>query len=170
MWRQRSKSLYLKEGDRNTHFFHYRATLRKRRNTISGIRNRVEQWCTGPEQIAEVFIDYYRDLFTSPNLQSMPTILNSIPQLVTEEMNASLTDNFQAWEVEAALKQMAPLKAPGPDGMPPLFFQNYQDLVKGDITTTVLNYLNSGWLPLTLNHTFVTLIPKVKNPEKVTKF
>ena len=55
----------------------------------------------------------------------MPTILNSIPQLVTEEMNASLTDNFQAWEVEAALKQMAPLKAPGPDGMPPLFFQNY---------------------------------------------
>ena len=52
----------------------------------------------------------------------MPTILNSIPQLVTEEMNASLTDNFQAWEVEAALKQMAPLKAPGLDGMSPLFF------------------------------------------------
>ena len=100
----------------------------------------------------------------------MPTILNSIPQLVTEEMNASLTDNFQAWEVEVALKQMAPLKAPGPDGMPPLFFQNYWDLVKGDITTTVLNYLNSGSLPSSLNHTFVTLIPKVKNPEKVTEF
>ena len=89
---------------------------------------------------------------------------------MTEEMNASVTDNFQAWEVEAALKQMAPLKAPGPDGMPPLFFQNYWDLVKGDITTTILNYLNSGSLPSTLNHTFVTLIPKVKNPEKVTEF
>ena len=85
-------------------------------------------------------------------------------------MNASLTDNFQAWEVEVALKQMAPLKAPGLDGMPPLFFQNYWDLVKGDITTTILNYLNSGSLPSTLNHTFVTLIPKVKNPEKVTEF
>ena len=72
--------------------------------------------------------------------------------------------------MEAALKQMAPLKASGPDGMPPLFFQNYWDLVKGDITTTVLNYLNSSSLPSTLNHTFVTLIPKVKNPEKVTKF
>ena len=52
----------------------------------------------------------------------MPTVLNSIPQLMTEEMNFSLTDNFQAWEVGVALKQMAPLKAPDPDGMPPLFF------------------------------------------------
>ena len=122
MWRQKSRSLYLKERDRNTRFFHCRATLRKRQNTISGIRNQVEEWCTDPEQIAEVFIDYYRDLFTSTNLQSMLTILKSIPQLVTEEMNASLTDNLQAWEVEVALKQMAPLKAPGPNGMPPLFF------------------------------------------------
>ena len=40
-------------------------------------------------------------------------------------MNSSLTDNFQALEVEVALKQMAPLKARGPDGMPPLFVQNY---------------------------------------------
>ena len=51
---------------------------------------------------------------------------------MTEEMNFSLTDNFQAWEVGVAHKQMAPLKAPDPDGMPPLFFQNYWDLVKDD--------------------------------------
>ena len=49
-------------------------------------------------------------------------------------------------------------------------FRIIKTLVRGDITTTVLNYLNSGLLPLTLNHTIVTLIPKVKNPEKVTKF
>ena len=65
---------------------------------------------------------------------------------------------------------MAPPKAPSPDGMPPMFFQNYWDLVKGDITNTTLSYLNSRSLPSPLNHTFVTLIPKVKNLERVTEF
>ena len=86
------------------------------------------------------------------------------------DMNASLIENFQAWEVELALKQMVPLKASGPNGVPPLFFQNYWDLVKGDITNTILTFLNSSSLPSLLNHTFVTLIPKVKNLERVTEF
>ena len=170
MWRQRSRTLYLKDGDRNTQFFHCRATIRKRRNTIAGVRDQSEQWCNQADQIANVFGEYYQELFTSVNPESMPNALSSIPQLVTEDMNSTLTENFQAWEVENALKQMAPQKAPGLDGMPPLFFQNYWDLVKGDITDTILNFLNSGSLPSPLNHTFVTLIPKVKNPERVTEF
>lgn len=64
---------------------------------------------------------------------------------------------------------MAPLKAPGPSGMPPLFYQNFWDLVSFDVTSTVLHFLNKGSLPSPLNHTFITLIPKSKNPENVTK-
>ena len=39
-----------------------------------------------------------------------------------------------------------------------------------DITTSVLSFLNSATLPEHLNHTFITLIPKVKNPELVYQF
>ena len=34
----------------------------------------------------------------------------------------------------------------------------------------MLYFLNSASLPANLNHTFITLIPKVKNPELVSEF
>jgi len=39
-----------------------------------------------------------------------------------------------------------------------------------DISQVVLSSLNSGSLLQSINHTFITLIPKVKNLERVIKF
>ena len=170
MWRQRSWTLYLKDGDRNTRFFHCKATQRKRRNHIAGIQNQVDDWCTEQSQILNMFLDYCKQLFTSSNPIELAVEIDSISRVVTEEMNGILTSEFRTWEIDNALKQMAPLKAPGPDGMPPLFYQNFWDLVKGDVSGSILNFLNSSSLPSPLNHTFVTLISKTKNPERVTEF
>ena len=52
----------------------------------------------------------------------------------------------------------------------PLFYQTYWYDVGMDITQAVLSCLNSGSILKSINHTFITLIPKVKNPEKVSKF
>ena len=79
-------------------------------------------------------------------------------------MNEQLSREFQAWEVQQAIKQMAPLKTPGPDGMPPLFFQHYWNLIGDDVIDSILTFLNSTSLPEHLNHTFITLIPKKKTP------
>ena len=38
------------------------------------------------------------------------------------------------------------------------------------MTEAVLNFLNSGMIPHSINHTFITLIPKVKSPVKVLEF
>ena len=73
-------------------------------------------------------------------------------------------------EVSAALKQMAPLKAPGPDGMLPLFYEHFWGIVDKDVTSSILFLLNTGTLPYPVNHTFPTLIPKTENPEYVTQF
>ena len=88
--------------------------------------------------------------------------MNPVPKLITKEMNALLSQKFMDWEVQTALKQMAPLKAPGPDGIPPLFYQNYWSLVGCDVTKTIFSYLNTATLPHPLNHTFITLFPKIK--------
>ena len=65
---------------------------------------------------------------------------------------------------------MAPLKAPSLDGMSPLFYQNYWSLLGIDVTKTILSFLNLATLPHPINHTFITLIPKTKNPQPVNDF
>ena len=66
--------------------------------------------------------------------------------------------------------EMAPLKGPGPNGMPPLFFQTYWTDLSMDVTHVVLSCLNSCSILKSINHTFITLIPKVNNLEKVSNF
>ena len=65
---------------------------------------------------------------------------------------------------------MAPMKALDPDGMPPIFYQHYWQSIGAEVTKAVLDCLNTRKIPTSLNHTYITLIPKVKSPEKVSNF
>ena len=44
MWAQRSRLLWARNGDRNTKYFHSRATQRLRRNKVEGIRDSEGIW------------------------------------------------------------------------------------------------------------------------------
>lgn len=66
-WQQRSKIHWLKSGDKNSKFFHTKASQRFRRNRILGIEDPNGVWCVGEEKVAGVFENYYSRLFTSSN-------------------------------------------------------------------------------------------------------
>ena len=93
-----------------------------------------------------------------------------VPRVIIDEINALLSRKFEVHEVELALQQMAPFKAPGPNGMPSLFYQHFWETVSHDVTFSILMWLNSGTLPQSLNHTFISLIPKIKSPEYAHQF
>ena len=59
---------------------------------------------------------------------------------------------------------------PGPDGMPPMFFQHYWQTIGDDVSAAVLSCLNTGSIPPSINKTFITLIPKVKSPTLVSEY
>ena len=122
------------------------------------------------EEVATKLVKYYQNLFTSVNPPQFGDTLHSIYNMISEEMNEQLSADFMEWEFQDAIKQMAPLKAPELDGMPPFFYHNYWQLVNSEVTQFILSYLNSASLSLHLNHTFITLIPKVKNPEFFFEF
>ena len=66
---------------------------------------------------------------------------------------------------------MAPLKAPGLDGMLTIFLSIIGIILGGgDISQVILSVLNFEKFPADLNHTFLTLIPKGKCPGRVSDF
>jgi hypothetical protein len=48
---------------------------------------------------------------------------------VTPKMNASLRSEYTTSEIKEALDGISDLKAPGPDGMPTIFFKRFWETV-----------------------------------------
>lgn len=66
-----------------------------------------------------------------------------------------LKENYTSKEVLSALNGMGPLKAPGPNGFQPLFFQCFWNLVGDSVCEVVLKVLMGGELPVGLNETLL---------------
>jgi len=167
MWAQWSRLLCARNGDRNTKYFHSRATRRYRRNKVEGIRDEEGNWQEKQHDISTVLVDYFKTLFSSCEPNGSQDVLSCIPTIINDDMNGMLSQEFSEREVVTTLKQMA---APRPDGMPPLFYQHFWGTVSHNVTSSILARLNSGILPTPLNHTFIALIPKIHNPEYAHQF
>lgn len=88
----------------------------------------------------------------------------------TREKNARLLAPLSNEKIRAALFDMHPLKAPGPDGFHALFYQRYWHIV-GDEISQFVRQLWRGEVPIDpINHTNVTLIPKVRSPNSIVNF
>ncbi|KAL0432445.1 UNVERIFIED_CONTAM: putative mitochondrial protein [Sesamum latifolium] len=172
VWRQRSKVLWLREGDRNTSFFHRKASHRFRTNSISKVHNSEGSWVTSDDGIKQCISAYFSTVYASnrPTLEDIAKGTEHLRTIVDASMQEDLLRTFTAAEVTKALFQMAPLKSPGPDGMSPIFFQRFWSIVKNDVVACVLNLLNSHVMPLNLNATNLVLIPKCKHPEHLSQF
>lgn len=70
-------------------------------------------------------------------------------------------------EVQSVLSCMAPLKAPGPDGVPASFYQEDWDVVGPSLFRLVSDAFTMGSFPQALNKSFISLVPKKSNPETV---
>ena len=128
------------------------------------------RWQVDPGNIEGIILEYFGSIFKLNEPTDFEASLSAIHPKVTLAMNATLTANFRAEEVWNALQQMHPTKSPGPNGMSPIFYQKYWDVVGTNVIDYVLHTLNTGVMPPGLNETFICLIPKVKSPQKITEF
>ena len=113
---------------------------------------------------------YFGGIFTTSNPLGFEEILDGVLHTVSAEDNVGVAGDFHAYEVLQALKQMAPLMAPRPNGMSSTFYKSFWHIVGNYVTEVVLNALNLGIIPESINTTYIALIPKIKDPKKVAKF
>ena len=119
--------------------------------------------------MGDIFVDFYNRLFISSNPTELERVLAGVQPVVDDFMNEALLQPSVREEVEVAIKQMAPLKASGLDGMPPIFYQHFWPDIGMEFSDAVLSCLNSGTFLRSIYHTFITLIPKVDNPETIAQ-
>lgn len=116
LWLQQSRITWLKEGHRNTQYFHRKAVWRARKNLIRRLRKSDGTWCSVPSDMERMASSYFQELYTKDPTLSYETVLGCIDTKVTQQMNDLLDAPFSEKEVADALFQIGPIKAPGPDG------------------------------------------------------
>ncbi|XP_074360540.1 uncharacterized protein LOC141700744, partial [Apium graveolens] len=161
-WRQRSKQLWLREGNQNNKLFHATTKNRIKSNHISSLQdshgNKVE-WGIGLEQKME---EYFVNLFTATST-GWESVTNCTFSRVTTTQNELMLAEVDEKEVKAVLFNMEP------DGISPGFYQKYwNNIVKTNMASIVKSFFDSGKLDDQLKGTNIALIPKKPIPVFMT--
>jgi hypothetical protein len=170
MWMQRSRVSWLKEGDRNTKFFHRKAAGRAKKNKITRLRTDDGRITKDKKEMGNMARDFFQQLYTQDPSVYPHELLQIVEPQITEEMNESLCKEFSGEEILDALFQIGPLKAPGPDGFPTRFFQRHWDIMKQYVTQGVQDFFATGKMPPGVNETSIVLLPKKDEPELLKDF
>lgn len=158
------------EGDVNTHYFHTTIIIHRRYNHIYTLLDTDNVSISDPIKIGDLFVSYYSNLFSS-GMHSFPIDLQQlITPSISATVNAELLSNPPREEILQAMCSMHNSKSPGPDDMSPLFYKKFWSIVSCDVISAVQSFFTGGQLSKVVNHTFITLIPKREEANKVEQF
>ncbi|KAL4362829.1 hypothetical protein GQ457_04G015580 [Hibiscus cannabinus] len=153
IWRQMSRIDWISQGDRNTSYFHRKAKQRKIRNHIVSLQLPDGTWCDDEQVLRTQAASFFWSLFSDPDVSSGSySISDCFPPMPRPYMD-SLAVVPLPQEVRDALCSMAPLKAPGPDGLHAEFYQKHWHIVGNDIYRAIRLVFEVGNLEPDLHRT-----------------
>jgi hypothetical protein len=171
-WRQRSRTQWTLKGDSCTAFFHAIANGRKRKCSIPRLITDVGE-VEEPRALMEHIYQFYQGLMGAKGEERVFALGSDLwgeDQKISEEENWGVEVAFTAEELDEVLASMKPDSAPGPDGLPVLFFKRFWGILREPILQ-MLNDFALGRVDIArLNFGIISLIPKVKGAERITQF
>lgn len=170
LWYQRARADWIKDGDRNTSFFHLSTITKQWRNKIVALKNEHGDWIHEKQEVQKFVLNYFKALYTEDNVYEAWSIPSNMFPALSEYDRWKLDRDFTPLEIYDVVKNMGSLKAPGPDGFQALFYQKNWHLVAPSVCEMALRVLKGNGIPQNLNSTFIALIPKVDVPDSPKQF
>uniref|UniRef100_A0A2N9HPF7 Endonuclease/exonuclease/phosphatase domain-containing protein n=1 Tax=Fagus sylvatica TaxID=28930 RepID=A0A2N9HPF7_FAGSY len=167
-WRQKSRSLWLKEGDNNTKFFHKMANSHRRYNYMDKVEVDGEVF-EEESEIREKVVHFYESLYQEAETWR-PTVDGLEFEMITENESAILERQFDKEEVLQVVKDLQGDKAPGPDGFTMAFFQKCWSVLEADVMGFFDEVYHYCKFERSLNASFIALIPKKQNASNIRDF
>ncbi|XP_038983021.1 uncharacterized protein LOC120110982 [Phoenix dactylifera] len=124
-WRQKFRVQWIREGDRNTSFFHRTTVIRRQRSMIRSLQDGTGRQVEGEAEVSQVLLDFFRSRWTEDRDLGDVGQLPRADTQIGMSKNALLVRHVTGEEVQEAVWALAGDKAPGPDGFPPFFFRRY---------------------------------------------
>ena len=169
--REQSRVKWLKEGDRNSAFFHSVLKRRKKATTLRFLKIG-ENLVDNEDEISDHILGYYKELFSEkvdyPVDYSI--VEDIIPSLVTSQDNSELIRIPSFDEVQRVVFDMDASSAPGPDGFTGVFFRHCWEIVGPSVYQVVYDFFVSGKMHYSLNSNLMVLIPKMEGADKIEHF
>lgn len=122
-WRKKCREQWLREGDKNTTFFHNSVKGRKIKNRVIMLKDEVGTEFFSEGAKGNLAVEYYEELFTSTNPHDLETLFTDFDSRVTPEMNASLTGPITVEEIKNATFSISGDSASGEDGLTGAFYK-----------------------------------------------
>ncbi|GKV27589.1 hypothetical protein SLEP1_g36748 [Rubroshorea leprosula] len=161
IWKQKSRSKWVHEGDANTRFFHRVAKGRRAQNNIAGLMCD-GVWIDEPDLVKNEIVRYFTSLFQGEQW-NRPKLGNINFQQLSEEKKDWLERPFSVEEIEEGLRSCEGSKAPGPDGYNFNFLKYAWQSIKEDFINFFSEFHRNGKLVRGLNSSFIAMIPKKLN-------
>ena len=169
-WRQRSWTLWLALGDRNSGFFHATTRQRWATNKFSVMEDSQCLAVFEEHEILRLISDYFENLFKTNNSTNTGIVEEAISPAITEELNEGVSAVPSDEEIKAATFSIHPDKASGPDGFSAGFFRTNWNTVGPAVSREIKQFFSTGVLPSNINHTHIQLIPKILAPRTVADY
>lgn len=153
-------------------FFHNSTLIRRRRNRITSMKDRMGNWLSGEHEIATFIRKGFLELFITSN--HCADLKEWQPPFWTSRLNmediAQLELPITNEEIFTTLRSLKPYKGPRPNGLHAGFFQRFWPTMGPSIKIEVKQIFSTGKISEYLNQTLITLIPKCNCPESLNNF